>query len=395
MKFLLTAALLMIVGGAAWAQTNNDVLNLLTRKGTITQAEADSLRKTYKDQQEKTDNHLDSFPLRLARNLDLSGFTQINYLDFQQAGKINGFQIKRARLDFQGHFSNKFDYRLLIDFVGNSGANGSAPTGGVLVSPLLLDAYITYKPFTWLNIKAGQQLVQFSLENLTQDRNLELVERSQVVNALVARKGDSGNGLVDSIANQNGRDLGIQVNGSLFNVGDYHVIDYYLQLLDGAGIDVTDNNQSKDVDARLVIHPVKILSIGASYYNGYDRFTSSTTKDQGRVRWGGDAALDLNRLTLRGEWIRGQEGFTAPTLHDGWYGQAGYFLIRHTLQAVARYDRYDANTDKANATTTYYDFGLNYFFNIWTKVQLYYSARGEQNAHVANNMFEAQFQLAF
>jgi hypothetical protein len=394
MKFLLTALLTLSIAGV-WAQTNNDVLNLLTRKGTITQAEADSLRKAYKDEQQKADNKSDSFPLRLARNLDLSGYTQVNYLNYQQGGKINGFQIKRARLDFQGHFSSKFDYRLLIDFVGNSGANGSAPTGGALVSPLLLDAYITYKPFTWLNVKAGQQLVQFSLENLTQDRNLELVERSQVVNALVARKGDSGNGLVDSIGNQNGRDLGIQVNGSLFPIGDRHLVDYYFQLLDGAGIDVTDNNLSKDVDARLVFHPIKSLSIGGNYYNGYDRFTSSTTKDQGRIRWGADAVLDLNPLTLRGEWIRGQEGFKAPTLHDGWYAQAGYFLIKRTLQAVVRYDRYDANVDKANDVTTYYDFGLNYFFNVWTKVQLYYSARAEQNAHVANNMFEAQFQLAF
>lgn len=394
MKFLLTA-FFMVSLSAAIAQTNNDVLNLLTQKGTITKDEADSLRRAYADQQKRSDNRLDSFPLRLARTLDLSGYTQVNYLNFQQGGKINGFQIKRARLDFQGHFSSKFDYRLLVDFVGNSGANGSAPTGGVLVSPLLLDAYITYKPFTWLNIKAGQQIVQFSLENLTQDRNLELVERSQVVNALVARKGDSGNGLVDSLGNQNGRDLGIQINGSLVKLGDHNLIDYYVQLLDGAGIDAQDNNQSKDIDARLVFHPIKALAIGGSYYNGYDRFTSSTTKDQGRVRWGADAALDLNRLTVKGEWIRGQEGFTNPILHDGWYAQAGYFLVRHTLQAVARYDRYDANVDKANATTTYYDFGLNYFFNVWTKVQLYYSARGEQNAHVANNMFEAQFQLAF
>lgn len=390
MKLLLTAALMSIVAFAT-AQTNNDILNLLTKKGTITQQEADSIRK----EQQKTDQHLDSFPLRLARNLDLSGYTQVNYLNFQQGGKINGFQIKRARLDFQGHFSNKFDYRLLIDFVGNSGANGSAPTGGVLVSPLLVDAYITYKPFTWLNVKAGQQIVQFSLENLTQDRNLDLVERSQVVNALVARKGDSGNGLVDSIGNQNGRDLGVQLNGSLFKVKDYYVLDYYAQLLDGAGIDVTDNNQSKDFDARLVFHPIKKLAIGASYYNGFDRFTSSTTRDQGRLRWGADAALDLNRLGLKGEWIRGQEGFKSPTIHDGWYAQAGYFLIKHTLQAVARYDVYDPNTDKANAKTTYYDFGLNYFFNVWTKIQVYYSARGEENAHVANNMFETQFQLAF
>ena len=143
----LLTALLLLSATAARAQTNTDLLNLLARKGTITQAEADSLKKAYADQQQWTDNKLDSFPLKLARNLDLSGYTQVNYLNFQQGGKVNGFQIKRARLDFQGHFSSRFDYRLLVDFVGNSGANGSAATGGALVSPILLDAYMQYKPF--------------------------------------------------------------------------------------------------------------------------------------------------------------------------------------------------------------------------------------------------------
>ena len=141
------------------------------------------------------------------------------YQNFEHpvAGKYHdGFSIKRARLDFQGHFSSQFDYRLLVDFVGQSGANGTAPTGGQLISPFLVEANITYKPFTWLNVKAGQMIVEFSQENVTQDRNLDLIERSQVVNALVARKGDAANGLVDSIGNQNGRDIGIQLNGSLF-----------------------------------------------------------------------------------------------------------------------------------------------------------------------------------
>jgi phosphate-selective porin OprO/OprP len=147
--------------------------------------------------------------------------SQVVYQNFEHpgAGKYyDGFSIKRARLDFQGHFSSQFDYRVLVDFVGQSGANGTAPTGGQLISPFLVEAYIVYKPFTWLNFKAGQMIVEFGPENMTQDRNLDLIERSQVVNALVARKGDAANGLVDSIGNQNGRDIGIQLNGSLVKI---------------------------------------------------------------------------------------------------------------------------------------------------------------------------------
>ena len=258
-----------------------------------------------------------------------------------------------------------------------------------------MEAYITYKPFTWLNVKAGQMIVEFGPENTTQDRNLDLIERSQVVNALVARKGDAANGLVDSLGNQNGRDIGIQLNGSLVKIEDYHLLDYYVQLLNGAGINTLDNNQSKDIDARLVFHPVRILSIGGSYYDGDDRFTGTTTKDQRRIRWGGELNLEYNALSVKGEYIRGQEGNSNPIVHQGWYGQAGYFIVPKHLQGVFRYDWYDPNLAKTQVNSTYYDFGLNYFFNVWTKFQLYYSLRNQQGPTVNNNMFEAQLQLAF
>jgi phosphate-selective porin OprO and OprP len=388
----------LFFAGVARAQTTDDILKILTKKGTITAQEADSIRGEYATKQRHSEESLDSFPLRLGRSLSLSGYSQVVYQNFEHpaAGKYyDGFTIKRARLDFQGHFSSQFDYRLLVDFVGQSGANGTAPTGGQLISPFLVEGYIVYKPFTWLNIKAGQMIVAFSQENMTQDRNLDLIERSQVVNALVARKGDAANGLVDSLGNQNGRDIGIQAGGRIGKIKDYYLLDYAIQVLNGAGINTLDNNQSKDIDGRLVFHPLKILSIGGSYYNGYDRFTSSLTKDQKRIRWGTELALDYNALSVKGEYIRGQEGNSNPIVHQGWYGQAGYFVVPKHLQALFRYDWYDSNLAKQQVNSTYYDFGLNYFFNVWTKLQLYYSLRNQEGAAINNNMFEAQLQLAF
>ncbi|HTR31018.1 MAG TPA: porin [Puia sp.] len=389
---------------AARAQTADDILTVLTRKGTLTQQEADSIRRESAARQHRTDAIADSFPLRLGRSLSLSGYSQVIYQNFEHplAGKYaDGFNIKRARLDFQGHFSSRFDYRVLVDFVGQSGANGTAPTGGQQISPFLVEAYITYKPFEWLNVKAGQMIVQFSQENVTQDRNLDLIERSQVVNALAGRKGDAAGGIVDSVGNQNGRDIGVQLNGSLLPVQGRHLVDYYLQLLNGAGINTLDNNQSKDFDARLVVHPFRFLSLGGSYYDGFDRFTGTPAKDQLRTRWGLEADLEWTNLSLKGEYIRGQEGNTnlktggTATAHRGWYGQAGYFILPRQLQGVFRYDWYDPNTAKDQVNSTYFDFGLNYFFNVWTKVQVYYSVRNQQGPAVNNNMFEAQLQLAF
>jgi phosphate-selective porin OprO/OprP len=407
MRRIFIAALLL--GSLLWtltakAQSSDDILNILVRKGTLTQNEADSIRRESASRQYRSEATADSFPLRLGRSLSLSGYTQVVYQNFEHpvTGKItDGFTIKRARLDFQGHFSTQFDYRVLVDFVGASGANGTASTGGQLISPSLIEAYITYKPFTWLNFKAGQMIIQFSQENITQDRNLDLIERSQVVNALVARKGDAANGLVDSIGNQQGRDIGIQLNGSLVRVEGRYLIDYYLQLLDGAGINTLDNNQSKDFDGRLVLHPFRFLSLGGSYYNGFDRFTGTPTKDQFRTRWGVEEDLELNALSVKAEYIHGQDGSgnsktgSLATLHQGSYGQVGYFILPRHLQGVFRYDWYDPITTKSNVNSTYYDFGLNYFFNVWTKVQLYYSLRNQQGPTINNNMFEAQLQLAF
>jgi hypothetical protein len=399
---LLTGSLLWTT--TAKAQTADDILNIMTKKGTLTQHEADSIRRESATRQRQTEAIADSFPLRLGRSLNLSGYSQVIYQNFEHpvVGKISdGFSIKRARLDFQGHFSSQFDYRLLFDFVGQSGANGTAATGGQLISPFLVEAFIVYKPFTWLNVKAGQMIVEFGPENTTQDRNLDLIERSQVVNALLARKGDAANGLVDSIGNQNGRDIGIQLNGSLFRIEGRHLVDYYVQLLNGAGINTLDNNQSKDIDTRLVLHPLRFLSLGGSYYDGFDRFTGTPTKDQLRTRWGLETELELNALSIKGEYIHGQDGSNnlktgaSATLHQGWYGQVGYFILPRHLQGVFRYDWYDPNTAKSQVNSTYYDFGLNYFFNVWTKVQVYYSLRNQEGPTINNNMFEAQLQLAF
>jgi phosphate-selective porin OprO and OprP len=398
MRQISTILFLMLFGFArsASAQTADDLLNLLTKKGTISQGEADSIRSNYATRQRDDNTRLDSFPLSIGRLLRLSGYTQVRYQHYEQAGKYNEFDIRRARLDFQGEFSPKWGYRLLIDFVGATGAAGTAPTGGALVSPTLLDAFIAYKPLDFLKITAGQFVIPFSLENLTQDRSMETIDRSQVVSALVARKGDASNGLVDSIGNQNGRDIGIQLSGSLIRIENRYFADYYIALLNGAGINTLDNNQSKDIDARLVLHPLKILDIGTSYYNGFDKFNSSPTRSQNRIRWGTEASLNYNLLSLKGEYIKGEDGTNNPIIHEGWYVQGSYFLWAKHLQGVFRYDVYDPNTikGKTDLTSTYYVYGLNYFFNVWTKLQVNYSRRtGNQN--IQNDVFSAQLQLSF
>ena len=396
MKKILLSICILISIQILNAQTSEDLLKLLTRKGTITQAEADSLSNAYVFKNNRADK-TDTLPIiYLGNNIRLTGFTQIRYQNYQQTGKPDEFDIRRARLDVQGNFAKQWDYRLLVDFVGATGATGTAPTGGALVSPTLLDAYVAYKPFKAFKITAGQQIVPLSLENQVPDRALETVDRSQVVNALVGRKGDASNGLVDSIGNQNGRDLGIVVSGNLFKTkGKSYLVDYYLGLFNGAGINVVDNNQSKDFTTRLVFHPFKNLSIGGSFYDGYDHFTSNVNKDQSRLRWGGELAFKYKLFAFTSEYLRGQEGNKNPVIHDGWYAQASYYFVPKKLQGLVKFDTYNQNLGKPGLTNTYYIFGVNYLFNAWSKVSVDYAWRTEAGANVANDVITVQLQLAF
>jgi phosphate-selective porin OprO/OprP len=370
---------------AAKAQTTDDILNVLVAKGTITQHDADSLRADYAIKQQDIKAKQTLFPVNSFGKLSIDGYTQVRYQNFQKQTVVpaDGFDVRRVRLDFTGTIGAKFDYRAQIDF------------GGTAITPL--DMYIVYKPFKdYLKFTAGQFYVPFSLENISSDKNLDFIDRSQVVNALVARKGDASNGLVDSIGNQNGRDVGIQASGSLipFNGGNF--VDYYVAYLNGAGINVADNNKSRDVSSRLVIHPYKGLDLGASYYNGYDKFTGGTSGD--RFRWGYELAYAYKAFTLKTELISGQDGNTLSKHvdHQGGYVQAGYFFLPKKLQVVAKYDTYDAVEGKLNGQSTYYILGANYYFNSWAKIQVdYRKADGKGAVNSNNDLFSTQFQIVF
>ena len=91
------------------------------------------------------------------------------------------------------------------------------------------------------------------MENLASSNKLEMIDRSQVVEALVARG-------KDVIGNQNGRDIGIQIGGGFLKKNGIPVIEYRLGFFNGSGINLADTaNDAKDIVGRLVINPVKGL----------------------------------------------------------------------------------------------------------------------------------------
>jgi phosphate-selective porin len=372
MKYFLTV-LLLFQGVLIFGQSTNDILNLLVSNKSITQHQADSVRAEAAIKQQDTEAGKKSFPVNASRFIQFSGFTQLRYQQMEENGKRSGFDIRRARLDVKGSVTPYFAYRLQTEFADK---------------PKLLDAYGEIRIADYFTITAGQFKLPFSMENLASSNKLEMIDRSQVVEALVARG-------KDVIGNQNGRDIGIQIGGGFVKQNGVPVIEYRLGFFNGSGINLGDTaNSAKDVVGRVVLNPVRGLSVGGGYYGGYGKAAHANVDgvSQTRNRLGFEASYVLSRFSVRGEYIFGSD---KGTDRAGWYLQGGYFLIPQKLQVLAKYDLFDVNTKTANSTSINYVFGGNYNFNNWSRLQLFYTIRAEQVNSVLNNYLAAQFQIGF
>lgn len=356
-----------------FSQSTNDLLNLLIANKSITQAQADSIRAEAAIKQQETDVNRKSFFITAARQMTLSGYTQIRYQQLDEKLRRDGFDIRRARMDLRGAFTPYLTYRLQTEFADKA---------------KIIDAYAEVKVKDYLIFTAGQFKVPLSLENLTSSNKLEMIDRSMVVEALVARG-------KDIIGNQNGRDIGIQISGVALKLNNLSFLDYRIGVFNGSGIMVGDTaNEAKDFGGRLNLTPVKGLSVAASYYNGWGGAIKPdiSGRSQERNRMGFEASYITSRFSLRGEYLSGLDGITN---RQGWYAQAGYFVIPVKLQVVGRYDTFDPNIDHNNNIFTNYTFGGNYNFNNWSRIQIFYTFRELQASDANLNYLSVQLQIGF
>ena len=302
--------------------------------------------------------------------LCLSGYTQFRAQFFQpEAGKNNGADVRRIRFTLSGKLAEQWQFVFQPEFA---------------YSPKALDAYVRYSPFTSLVVTAGEFKIPFSRENLNSAGKLVFVDRAQVVEALSARS-------TDVIGNQYGRDIGIQLSGSIIGNGGSCLLEYAAGVFNGSGINTPDNNNAKDFCGRVVLHPLAGLDIGGSYYNGYDRWGNPLTS-YSRTRLGLECGFAYRSLALASEFISGNDG---PVRKNGWYVQTTWFLIQKVFQVAARYDVFDSDTGADGMVTVDYVFGLNYFFTQAIKLQANYVIRREEITQIENDVVEIQLQFGF
>lgn len=373
MKFIISSAFFLILTTFSFSQSGNDILNLLIANKTISQAQADSVRAESALLQQQTDASRKSFFVTVARQMQLSGYSQMRFQSYQEKGKNDGFDIRRARLDLKGSVTPFFSYRVQTDLADK---------------PKMIDAYSEIKLADYFSITVGQFKIPFSLENLASSSKLEMIDRSQVVESLVSRG-------KDVIGNQNGRDIGIQVSGTFIKIKDLPLVEYRLGIFNGSGINIADtSNGAKDVAGRLVFTPLKGFSFGGGFYNGWAKAIKPDVEgnSQSRNRFELEMSWVGTRFSLKGEYISGKDG---KTNRQGWYIQSGYFIVPQKLQILGKYDVYDPNTSVSDNISSNYVFGVNQNFNSWSRLQAFYTIRVEEGMKVNNNYFSIQYQIGF
>ena len=299
---------------------------------------------------------------KLGDYIKLSGFAQAMYqANLSNEGELvdNGFSLRRVRLSVEGTLFKGLTYKIQGDFTRK---------------PMLVDAYLKYKPCNEFAIQIGQFKTPFSIESPINPVNLEIFDYGEAIQGLVGYKDVCGVGSL-------GRDLGIMATGSLFPIkGDegikYHVVEYSLGVFNGNGANEKDNNNRKDVVGRLDIHPgLKALTLSGSLYLG--KYTNGINVNCKRNRWAAGAQYNDGKLVVRGEYLSGTTGYFNEIideaieqyqLSNGYYVVAGYnFKLgkegKQTLMPVLRYEHFQPGdrTNDVLGMTNYYSAGLNYW----------------------------------
>jgi phosphate-selective porin len=309
------------------------------------------------------------------------------------------FTFRRARLGLTGSIPYDFSYYVMTEF--SSFSNG----------PYLLDAFVTYNRFKpWFKISIGQFKKSFGLELSTPCQDLYTVDRSLMVNEMASPF----------------RDLGAMISGTsgslkILGLKKENLISYSLSVTNGTGMNTVDVDRYKDFTGRLVLAPFEWISVGGSYQFGKQKNSDPTTTiPDERSRYGADVQLKKYGFILQAEYISGTDKGsklvgggcgTTPELVLGNFKRSGFYSqlmykAPWNLMPVIKYETYDPDndiddTDHGNYRRSSLIFGLNYYPNDWTRIQLNYNYNMETSSgtdianynEIPNDMFIMQVQV--
>ncbi|NDV67397.1 porin [Dysgonomonas sp. 25] len=380
MKKLLFILILILFTSTIYAQNdvNSGLLQKLVEKQVLTQEEADELLK---ESAAKPDNNkIEEAAAKVRSIFNNTPYLQIggyglflHTYDNTKAVKHNT-RTRVVYLHARGQLTDKLSYFFMSEFV----------------NPMVYEYYIDWTPIKEANIRLGQFKVPYTIENPYSATALETVFNTRSVSAL-AGMGDDVMQYQNGI-NNSGRDLGVQVSGNALN----DLIDYKIGLFQGAGMNTSDKDNSKNLAGTILFQPIKGLKVGGSAIWGeatYKLPHEAVEDTHVRNRWSIGGEYRSDRLYVRSEWLRGKDGKTDK---EGLYGTAKYYILPTKLNLVGKVDYF--NQDKeSNSEVLDYLIGADYYFYTNCRIQLnyLYSDYSEKWDQKNSHQVMAQLQIVF
>lgn len=374
----------ILLGTAITAQNAQarSLEDVLKEKGVISEADFNEVMKSrpvdYKPGKGFTlTSNNEKFQLSLGGRLQ-TRFTATDSDDSATADTSNKWEVRRMKFWMKGYaYTKDLTYLLQVDFV-----NGGS-------TKLLEHAYLNYRLSDEIQILSGQTKVPFGRQWLNSSGSQQFVDRSAASDTF-----------------RPGYDIGTKLHGDIMK----GLATYELGVYGGAGQSATrsstGNTTANAIAARVAVNPFgkmaysesdldncqkPLLSIGANYYGNNLKKTTSTGLETSNITlagtsgwlgkgiatfttgeqisvdtWGIDTAFKWHGFSAQGEYLAGKaDGKTSNnTLRaQGFYTQAGYFILPKTLEAAIRYSYVDPNRDKSDDLRTDIQGAISYYFN--------------------------------
>lgn len=350
-----------------------------------------------------------------------SVLSRVKVLGYAQAGYTATFQE-------DGPNTNTFDMKRVVMMLGADIApNFYAFIMHEFKAGNLLEYYMEYRPSKAVNFRLGQSKTEITLANPLSPRIFESINCSPLAVSWLC-------GSDPLISNGSGRDLGLMMYGDLFN----NHLRYAVEVVNGGQINKADQNNQKNIIAKLEYKPVKNLRVSVSGQKGYGcAVTTSAYNDV--VKYTGRRFLDTDGVekdefifhhisqgetyrsdryaagfewmssvkgndyfknrctTIRGEVLGGRDG----ECHSfGAYCSATVPVYKG-MDVVAQVDYLNRNTDMKYKQTDLL-FGVQYWMHTKCRVQAQYnysilSDEMKVVSHTPGNYgkFMAQVQFSF
>lgn len=419
---------LALAGQGAMARSLEDVLK---EKGVITEEDYTSVIKsrpvTYKLGEGFTFTSPDEkFKGSIGSSLQL----RYTFKDVDTGQDSSEFRLRRIKLFFNGSaYTPDLTYKFQSNFadINTSSSNNTK---------FLEESYINYRFLDEVQLRFGQDKVPFARQELISTGAQQFVDRSFVTDAF-----------------KPGYDIGLMLHGKALS----SLFAYNLGVFGGVGQNTLRTTNDYALAVRLAVNPLgevryseadlaysekPLVSVGANYFmdtlnatrvaasgttaattviesntanasalgsnlgfatgngwlaKGKNVFTSTENIDIDT--FGIDTVFLWRGLSIQGEYFIGQgEGKVShkKLRAQGFYSQAGYFLIPRHLEAAVRYAWMDPNRDVSNDLISEVQGALSYYFsNHNLKLQADITNTHTQPARTDDLQYRLQAQIIF